>query len=81
MNTETEMNVTPTEPHHEWLERQIEINRQVAYANPVSGSDRHFAEATRLEAMGDTAGAKAARTAGLARYDEIRTMYPWPEDA
>lgn len=81
MNTETEMNAMPTEPHREWVERQIEIKRQIAYANPVNGSDRHFAEAVRLDAMGDTAGAEAARAAGLARYDEIRTMYPWPEEA
>lgn len=81
MNTETEMNAMPTEPHSEWVERQIELKRQIAYANPVNGSDRHFAEAVRLDAMGDTAGAEAARAAGLARYDEIRTMYPWPEEA
>ena len=59
----------------------VETQRLAAYANPQTGSDRHFAEAVRLDAIGDTDGAAAARTAGLARYDEIRTIYPWPEDA
>lgn len=59
----------------------VETQRLTAYANPMTGSDRHFAEAARLEAMGDTAGAEVARAYGLARYEEIRTMYPWPETA
>ena len=59
----------------------VETQRLAAYANPQTGSDRHFAEAVRLDAMGDTAGAEAARTAGLARYDEIRSQYLWPDDA
>lgn len=59
----------------------VETQRLAAYANPQTGSDRHFAEAARLEAIGDTEGAEAARAAGLSRYDEIRTMCPWPEEA
>ena len=59
----------------------VETQRLAAYANPQTGSDRHFAEAVRLEAMGDTVGAEVARSAGLARYDEIRAMYPWPEES
>ena len=59
----------------------VETQRLAAYANPQTGSDRHFAEAVRLDAIGDTAGAEAARTAGLARYDEIRSQFPWPDDA
>ena len=67
------------ESYEKWLTRQIGIKRQVAYANPLTGSDRHFAEAVRLEAVGDTAGAEAARTSGMARYEEIRSENPWPE--
>lgn len=59
----------------------VETQRLAAYANQMTGSDRHFAEAVRLEAMGDTAGAEVARTAGLARYEEIRSEHPWPEEA
>lgn len=59
----------------------VETQRLAAYASPQTGSDRHFAEAVRLDAMGDTTGAEVARSVGLARYDEIRTIYPWPDDA
>ena len=59
----------------------VETQRLAAYANPLTGSDRHFAEAVRLEAMGDTAGAEAARAAGVARFNEIRNEYPRPEEA
>lgn len=58
----------------------VETQRLAAYANPQTGSDRHFAEAVRLEAMGDTGGAEAARATGLARYEEIRNEYPWPSE-
>lgn len=60
--------------------QSVETQRLAAYANPLTGSDRHFAEAARLEAMGDTTGAEVARAAGLARYDGIRSQYPWPDD-
>jgi len=59
---------------------QTEAARLQAYANPLTGSDRHFAEAARCNTQGDTAGAQAATTAGQARYEEIRTEYPWPVD-
>lgn len=65
----------------EVLRADVEQQRLSAYANPLTGSDRHFAEAVRLEAMGDTEGAEAARAAGLVRYNEIRNEYPWPEEA
>lgn len=60
---------------------QVEAERLAAYANPLTGSDRHFTEAARLEAAGDTVGAEAARAAGLVRYEEIRAEHPWPETA
>ncbi len=52
--------------------------RAIAYADPVSGSDRHFAEAARKSAVGDSEGADAATAAGLARVDEIKAEYPLP---
>ena len=58
---------------------QVGAERLAAYANQLTGSDRHFAEAARLEAVGDAEGAEAARTAGLARYEEIRAEHPWPD--
>ena len=61
--------------------KAVETQRLAAYSNPMTGSDCHFAEAVRLEAVGDTAGAEAARAAGLARHEEIRLQYPWPEEA
>jgi hypothetical protein len=59
---------------------QTEAARLQAYADPLTGSDRHFAEAARCNTSGDTAGAEAATTAGQARYEEIRAEYPWPVD-
>lgn len=69
----------PQESHSAWAARIIEQRRLCAYANPETGSDRHFAEASRLEAEGLTGEAQMARSAGLARYAEIKSMYPWPD--
>lgn len=58
---------------------QIEALRLRAYANPLTGSDRHFAEAARLQAMGAAQEEiDAAKAAGAARYAEIQAQYPWP---
>lgn len=65
----------PAEPP---TREQIESVRRVAYADPISGSDRHFAEAVRLEAMGDSIKAESARMLGIVRYQEIKEQYPWP---
>lgn len=70
---------TPEQTREEWAIERVKEWRLKAYANPQTGSDRHFAEAVRLDAMGDTEGAEVARAAGLARYEEIRSQYPWPE--
>ncbi len=53
--------------------------RRLAYADPDTGSDRFFAEATRLRAAGDNAGAQAAEASGEARYEAIRADLPWPK--
>lgn len=58
---------------------EVERLRLTAYADPVTGSDRYFAEAVRLQAMGGTqADIDTAKSAGAARYAEIQALYPWP---
>lgn len=69
---------TAIQPHADWARADTERRRLKAYADPEGGSDRHFAEANRLEAQGLADEAEAAREAGMARYDEIKAMYPWP---
>lgn len=59
----------------------IERLRLVAYSNPITGSDRYFAEASRLTAMkAPQENIEAAISAGIARAAEIAAMYPWPEE-
>ncbi|MGN5147434.1 hypothetical protein [Aeromonas veronii] len=58
----------------------VEVLRLRAYNDPITGSDRYFAEAARLTAMGAAAADIEAATAmGVARAEEIVTMYPWPD--
>jgi len=56
---------------------QIEALRLRAYADPLFGSDRYFAEAARMQAVGEN-GWEAVRTKGVARFAEIQAEYPWP---
>jgi hypothetical protein len=56
---------------------QVEALRLAAYADPATGSDRFFAEVSRMQAMGE-AGWEALRDQGAARYEEIKVEYPWP---
>lgn len=70
---------TPVAAHADWARAEIERRRRAAYANPLTGSDLHFAEATRLDAMGDGEAAEAARQRGVARYLEIQAAHPYPE--
>jgi hypothetical protein len=60
---------------------QVEAQRLRAYADPFTGSDRYFAEAARLNTQGATEEAATVTAAGLARYEEIRAVYPWPEES
>ena len=54
-------------------------NRRMEYANPLTGSDRWFAEAARLAAMSATQEeVDAAKQKGIARYNEIQLEHPWP---
>lgn len=58
---------------------QIEALRLQAYADPITGSDRYFAEASRLQAMGAAQEEiDAANAAGVKRYAEIQGEHPWP---
>lgn len=57
---------------------QVYALRAAAYADPQNGSDRHFLEAARKTAEGDTVGADAATQAGLARVAEIKSEWPLP---
>lgn len=55
----------------------IERKRLLAYADPVTGSDRYLKEAASERAAGDEAAAVAAEVKHLARKDEIRKELPW----
>lgn len=60
--------------------QDVERQRLSAYADPLTGSDRYFSEANRLEAMGQSIESiEAARKAGADRYTEIQAQHPWPE--
>ena len=57
---------------------EVELSRLIAYADPVTGSDRHFSEQAAKLSRGDTAGAEKAEKLGTARRDEIQKSNPWP---
>ncbi|MFJ2279747.1 hypothetical protein ACIOUG_01250 [Pseudomonas sp. NPDC087803] len=62
------------------LREQTEAKRLQAYADPITGSDRFFSEAARLQMMGaDESEIQVARQTGLDRYAEIQADFPWPE--
>lgn len=59
--------------------KQVESARLCAYADPITGSDRYFAEAVRLQSTGaPQEEIDAASAAGVQRYSEIQAEYPWP---
>lgn len=59
---------------------QIEAQRLRAYADPLTGSDRYFAEAQREGLLGNAEAAEAAKALGLARFAEIQGEFPWPAE-
>ena len=73
-----QMNETPAAPHADWALSEIERRRRAAYADPLTGSDIHFAEASRLSAIGDSDGSEAAKQIGIARHREIQSAHPYP---
>lgn len=58
-------------------EEDVGIARAMAYANPGTGSDRLFAEAMRMQMMGEIGHEEVLKRA-VARYNEIREQYPKP---
>lgn len=69
--------ILPTEP---LTYEQVEALRLRAYADPITGSDRYFAEAQRETLLGNAAAADAAKALGMARFAEIQAEYPWPAE-
>lgn len=64
--------VPPTKKHTP-TEMELEMALLQAYADPISGSDRHFSKAARLEAMGAASTEiESAKSTGIARYMEIQ---------
>lgn len=59
---------------------QVEASRLRAYADPLTGSDRYFAEAQRESLLGNAEAAEAAKALGLARFAEIQAGNPWPAE-
>lgn len=55
----------------------VENLRLCAYSNVITGSDRLFAEASRMQIMGEE-GSSAVKDKAIARYKEIQAQYPWP---
>lgn len=64
-----------SKPSHASVENQ----RLRAYADPLTGSDRHFSEANRESLLGNTDAAEQARLRGLERFTEIQRENPWPD--
>jgi hypothetical protein len=61
--------------HEEWAIEITDQRKQAAYADPLTGSDRFFAKASRLRSQGMTTQAEAEDLKGLARYVEIKEIY------
>ncbi|WLH08655.1 hypothetical protein [Pseudomonas lurida] len=55
---------------------QMEALRLRAYADPLTGSDRYFSEAQRMQVMGEE-GWEEVRAAGVVRFEAIQRLYPW----
>lgn len=65
-------------PPYVFSRDEIENLRLGAYADPYSGSDRHFAEYLREQSMGNGTAADLAKQSGIDRATAIRLQYPWP---
>lgn len=62
----------PYKPSNE----EISISRRRAYSDPVTGSDRFFAEASRMQAM-EVDGYEKVLASGIARFKEIQESFPF----
>lgn len=66
------------ETNYEYQLRLADSARKRAYADPLTGSDRLFSEAFRMEIMGEE-GFEDKREQAIARYNEIQSQLPWPK--
>lgn len=57
----------------------VEANRLRAYADPLTGSDRYFAEVSRMQAVGEDDWEEVLAI-GVARYQQIQSDNPWPDE-
>lgn len=57
----------------------VESARKAAYSDSFTGSDRLFAEAQRMQLMGE-AGWEVVRDQAIASFEEIKTHHPWPAE-
>lgn len=80
MTTEIKEVEGEIQSHEDWAIETMERRRAAAYAHPETGSDRFFAQAARLDALGLVEKSKLARADGLARYNEIKETYSMPGD-
>lgn len=69
----------PTPEEKPLTKEAVEHARLLAYSDPIYGSDRLFAEASRMQLM-EEEGFEAVRASAIARYREIQALYPWPEE-
>ncbi|MGP5893650.1 hypothetical protein ACTXY8_22690 [Pseudomonas aeruginosa] len=77
--TEAEVQAHLNPPIPSLTREQIEALRLRAYADPLTGSDRYFVEASRLQEIGAAQEEiDVAKAAGANRYAEIQNAYPWP---
>lgn len=68
-------------PPHVRSRDEIQNDRLLAYAHPLTGSDRFFASASSMSATGATQKEiDEAIAQGKARYEEIKAQYPWSAD-
>lgn len=56
----------------------VSARRLLAYANAITGSDRYFAEAQRMQVMGES-GWEDVRAEGVKRFEAIQNELPWPD--
>lgn len=71
----------PVKDHNAIRLKNIENQRLIAYADPITGSDRYLSESARLEALGDSVGATEAREKAVERYYEIQKEFPYELEA
>jgi hypothetical protein len=70
----------PALQHPEYTCEEVEALRLRAYGHPITGSDRFFAQAQRMETMGEP-GWEGVRANGVRRFNEIQQEFPWVASA